>query len=203
MKNLFRLFLQGLLYITPLAVTVYVFSITFAWIDGLLRDLVIFQRGGVLEHFSFPGLGIIVIVLVVTFVGYIGPRLITAPLISMFEGALEKAPVVNLIYSSVKDFLSAFVGKDRKFDRPVLVRLDAENIIERMGFITSDDLSALGLTDKIAVYFPSSYGVLGELVIVPKANITPIDAHTTEVMKFIVSGGVTRLKGDDHGQEGV
>jgi uncharacterized membrane protein len=194
MKKLIGYFLQGLLYITPIAVTIYAIVFSFTWIDDLLRDLVIFQEGGLLENFSFPGLGIIIIVFVVTLIGFVGQRLISAPLISLVEAILDKAPVIKVIYTSVKDLMSAFVGKDRKFDQPVIVRLDTSNIIQRMGFITNSDLSEIGLPDKMSVYFPSSYGVLGELVIVPKENVTLIDANNTDVMKFIISGGVTKIK---------
>jgi uncharacterized membrane protein len=94
----------------------------------------------------------------------------------------------------VKDLLSAFVGKERKFDKPVLVSLDSEGVLKRLGFITSEDLTDLGIVNKIAVYLPSSYGVLGELYIVPTDKIEIIDANSADVMKFIVSGGVTKVK---------
>ena len=193
MKKLGRYFLQGMLYITPIAVTIYIIIITFVWIDGLFNHLEIFQKGP-FSNYTFPGLGIIVILAGVTFVGYIGQKIISAPFVSMIEGMIEKAPLIKVIYSSVKDLLSAFVGKERKFDQPVLVTLDNQKILERLGFITSNDLSSIGIIDKIAVYLPSSYGLLGELVIIPKENIQIIDAASTDVMKFIVSGGVTKIK---------
>ena len=193
MKKLGRYFLQGMLYITPIAVTIYIIAFSFIWIDGLFNHLEIFQKGP-FSNYTFPGLGIIIILAVVTFVGYIGQKIISAPFISMIESMIEKAPLIKVIYSSVKDLLSAFVGKERKFDQPVLVKLDNQKILERLGFITSNDLSSIGINDKIAVYLPSSYGLLGELVIVPKDNIELIDAASTDVMKFIVSGGVTKIK---------
>jgi uncharacterized membrane protein len=206
MKKIGTYFLQGLLYTTPIAVTIFVIYKSFIWVDGLLQglaqlifpntkdlDLSIFQEG-ILQVFSFPGMGLILILGFVTIVGYVGQRLISAPLISLIESMLEKAPLIKVIYSSVKDLLSAFVGKDRKFDQPVLVKIDSTQSIERLGFITAHDLSSIGLENKIAVYLPSSYGLLGELIIVPKEHITLIDAHSTDVMKFIVSGGVTKIK---------
>ncbi|MFT3737456.1 MAG: DUF502 domain-containing protein [Breznakibacter sp.] len=192
MKKLVRYFLQGLLYITPLAVTLYVIIVSFFWIDGLLRDLPFLQQGD-FSQYSFPGIGILVIVTSVTLIGYVGQRIISAPLVSFVEGLLDRTPLIKVIYTSVKDLLSAFVGKEKKFDQPVLVKLDNNNVVERLGFITSADLSNLGIADKIAVYMPSSYGMLGELVIVPKDHVTPINAHSSDVMKFIVSGGVTRI----------
>lgn len=193
MKKLGRYFLQGMLYITPIAVTIYIIIITFVWIDGLFNHLEIFRKGP-FSNYTFPGLGIIIILAGVTFIGYIGQKIISAPFVSMIESMIEKAPLIKVIYSSVKDLLSAFVGKERKFDQPVLVTLDNQKVLERLGFITSNDLSSIGIENKIAVYLPSSYGLLGELVIVPKENIQLIDAASTDVMKFIVSGGVTKIK---------
>ncbi len=193
MKKLIRYFFQGLLYIAPIAVTIYVFVITFTWLDGLLRNLEIFSRDPY-SKFSFPGMGLLIILIFVTLIGFLGQRLITTPIAAFFSRMLEKAPLIQVIYSSVKDLLSAFVGKERKFDKPVLVTLDSEGVLNRLGFITSDDLNDLGIKDKIAVYLPSSYGVLGELYIVPFVKVKPIDANSADVMKFIVSGGVTKVK---------
>lgn len=193
MKKLAKFFFQGLLYVVPLAVTIYVIVFAFIWLDGLLRDLEVFQHEPY-SQFNFPGLGLLVIILCITFIGFIGQILITAPIENRFERGLKKAPLIKVIYTSVKDLLSAFVGKERKFERPVLVTLDKEGIMERFGFITASDLNELGIKDKLAVYLPSSYGILGELYVVPSENVKPIDAHPADVMKFIVSGGVAKVK---------
>ncbi|MBS2098187.1 DUF502 domain-containing protein [Carboxylicivirga linearis] len=192
MKKLIGYFLQGILYIAPIGVTLYVLIVAFIWLDGLLLDLEIFQHG-IFSKFSFPGIGLVIILLTITLVGFIGQKLITTPISSAFDALLKKAPLIKMIYSSVKDLLSAFVGKERKFEKPVIVTLDKEGILHRLGFITATDLNDIGIKDKIAVYLPSSYGVLGELYIVPSENIKLLDANSADVMKFIVSGGVTKV----------
>ncbi|MCU4163912.1 DUF502 domain-containing protein [Carboxylicivirga caseinilyticus] len=192
MKKLISYFLQGILYIAPIAVTLYVFVIAFVWLDGLLRNLEIFEHG-TFSKFSFPGIGLLIILSTVTLIGFIGQKLITSPISSAFDLLLKKAPLIKMIYSSVKDLLSAFVGKERKFEKPVMVTLDKEGILHRLGFITALDLEDIGIKDKIAVYLPSSYGVLGELYIVPSDKVQPLDANSADVMKFIVSGGVTKV----------
>ncbi len=193
MKKVARYFFQGLLYIVPLAVTIYVLVFAFIWLDSLLRDLEIFQHEPYAQ-FNFPGLGLLVILVVVTLIGFAGQRLITAPLSHSFDTMLKRAPLIKVIYTSVKDLLSAFVGKERKFEKPVLVSLDNAGILQRFGFITAADLEDLGVKDKIAVYLPSSYGILGELYVVPTDKVKLIDAHPADVMKFIVSGGVAKVK---------
>ncbi len=165
MKRLGRYFLQGFLYLTPVAVTVYLFFVVFSWVDNLLKN------SGFLDRFEFahdtiPGVGLLVFVLLITLVGFLGEHLIATPISRAVGRLLNKAPLFKIIYTSVKDLLSAFVGKERKFDTPVLINIDAHGHMQRIGFITSKDLSHIGLEGKVSVYLPSSYGMLGELVIV-------------------------------------
>lgn len=179
MKRLAGYFLQGLLYTAPIGLTLYLFYLTFQFLDGLLP-------------FEFPGLGILIILVGVTVVGFFGQWFISQPIMALFNGLIEKMPLVKVIYSSIKDLLSAFVGKERKFTTPVLVKISSNEEIERMGFITQESLEVMGLKDKMAVYLPSSYGLLGDLYIVPAKNVTLVDIHPAEAMKFIVSGGVSK-----------
>ena len=63
--------------------------------------------------------------------------------------------------------------------------------LEKLGFITEEDLGILQEKDKVAVYFPHSYNFSGELFIVPKKQIRMLDVNSSEMMKFIVSAGLT------------
>jgi uncharacterized membrane protein len=113
----------------------------------------------------------------------------------MFDNFLEHTPLVKTLYSSTKDFLSAFVGSKKRFNQPVLITINKENNIQQLGFVTQEDLSELKIASgRIAVYVPLSYSLSGNLLIVPVDHITKVDASSTEVMKFIVSGGVTDIE---------
>ncbi len=103
---------------------------------------------------------------------------------------MERAPLLKVIYSAINDLFSAFVGKEKKFNRPVLVLVNSISNLHKLGFLTEDDLSLIDEKDKVAVYFPHSYNFSGELFIVPRENVKPIDLNPGEVMKFIVSAGV-------------
>ncbi|SMO70459.1 Uncharacterized membrane protein [Saccharicrinis carchari] len=192
MRRLIRYFLQGLLYIAPLAVTVYIIVVSIVWIDSLLRDRAFFQEG-FLSKYNFPGLGLILILMLVTLIGYVGQRMISSPISLAYDKTMKKAPLVKMIYTSVKDLLSAFVGGEKKFNQPVIVKLDEAGLLHRFGFITSNNLSNLGLDDMVGVYLPSSYGMLGEMYAVPKKQIIPLKANSADVMKYIVSGGVSEI----------
>lgn len=194
MKRLARYFLQGLLYVAPLGLTIYIIWVGFIGIDRLLTDLEIFKEHGIFHHFSFPGMGFIIILSLVTLVGFLGQKLITTPLSGALEKALNKTPLVKIIYTSIKDLLSAFVGKEKKFDKPVMVSLDNEGVQHRLGFITATNLEEMGIIDMVGVYFPSSYGFVGDLFIVPIDKVKPLEANSADVMKFIVSGGVSKVR---------
>jgi uncharacterized membrane protein len=99
-----------------------------------------------------------------------------------------------VIYSSVKDLIEAFVGEKKRFNQPVLVTVNNNPVVQRIGFITENDLSELGLEkEKMAVYLPFSYGFNGQLLIVDSENVRKLDASGTEMMKFVISGGVTDI----------
>jgi uncharacterized membrane protein len=63
--------------------------------------------------------------------------------------------------------------------------------VRTFGFITQQTLERLGLADDVAVYFPQSYNFAGQLVVVPAARVTRLEAVSSDVLAFIVSGGVT------------
>ena len=181
MKKIINYFLQGLLYIVPLTVTMYVVVWTFKKIDGILP-------------FQFPGLGLIIIITLITIIGFVGSAVIASPINSFFQNLLKRAPLLQTIYSSVKDLMRTFVGKKKGFNQTVLIKLYENSAIERIGFITNEDLSSLGIkSGKILVYLPHSYAFSGQLFVVDRSYITPIDKPSAEIMKLIVSGGVAEL----------
>jgi uncharacterized membrane protein len=187
-KKLLNFFLQGLLYITPLGLTIYIIVKTFIFTDGILAPII----EGYLK-FSIPGLGIILIVLIIAFMGFIGQTVLAKPFKLSVERLMKKAPILYMVYTSIRDFMEAFVGKEKKFNQPVLVKVSKTTDLEKVGFITQADLSDLKMQGKVAVYFPHSYAFSGELFIVPADQVTPVDLPAGEMMKFIVSGGVTKV----------
>ncbi len=184
MRNFIKYFLQGLLYIAPLGVTIYVLYFILIKLNDFSEQLF---------PIFIPGLGLLILITFIFIVGYIGTKLISQPITNWFNRQMNKAPLIKIIYFSVKDLLSAFVGKEKKFKNPVLVRVNKSSNLEKIGFITQTDLSNLGITEKkVTVYFPHSYAFSGELFIVPVEDITPLDVNASEVIKFIISGGISK-----------
>ena len=115
MKNLFKYFLQGLLLAAPFGVTIYIIYALFSFADNLLSDIItqFFEQ-------SIPGLGLLLVILILILVGLLGETFIARPIRVLFEGMLKKAPLVKVIYSALNDLFSAFVGKEKKFSKPFL-----------------------------------------------------------------------------------
>jgi uncharacterized membrane protein len=127
-------------------------------------------------------------------VGLLGSTIMFHPLVEIGEEMLQKIPFLKTMYGALKDLVEALVGNKRKFDRPVLIRLGEGMDVHRLGFITQEDLSHLGLgPEKVAVYMPHAFNWSGNLMIVPVKNITPLHARAADVMKFVVSGGVSQV----------
>lgn len=184
LRGFLKYFLQGLFYIVPIAVTVWVLIYLVISIDGLL-------------NVGIPGLGILIILLFIFLVGYLVSNFLIDYL-RPFERAVEKTPLIKIIYSSMKDMMNAFVGKKKQFQKPVLVKIHKDTDVERLGFITKENLDELGIKEeKVAVYLPFSYAISGEVLIVPKVNVREIDASAADVMKLIISGGVTSVHKDE------
>jgi len=176
MRRILGYFLRGLVFIAPVAITVYILVVIFTTIDGWLG-------------LPIPGLGFLLTLVLITLVGFVGSTFLARSFLAMFDRLLERLPFVRFLYSSTKDLVSAFVGEKRRFDQPVAVRILGE--ARALGFVTQKTLSSLGLEGFVGVYFPQSYNFAGSLLLVPSRDVERIPASSSDVMAFIVSGGVT------------
>lgn len=198
-RKLFKYFLQGLIILAPIAITISAVLSLFSWVDSILPDLIhkLFPRLALDENGNprnIPGLGFILVVGIVLLVGYTSSSFIVSKLVDLFDSILEKTPGIKIIYSTIKDFFEAFAGNRRKFDRAVLVCIESTDIW-RIGFITHEELAEFNLQEFISVYVPQSYAFAGHLYFVKKERIRLItDITSTEAMKFAISGGVTNIE---------
>lgn len=181
-RRIISYFLQGLLFITPVAVTFYIVVQLFLFIDGIIP-------------FDIPGLGALVLLLAVTILGVLGNTIFAKPVYDYFQRLLDRAPLIKTVYNAVSDLMGAFVGKKKTFNQPVLVKLTEDTALEKPGFLTREDLSDLGISeDMVAVYLPHSYAWSGNVFVVPKKNIRRVDVNAAEFMKFIVSAGASQVE---------
>jgi uncharacterized membrane protein len=171
-------FVRGLIVTAPVAVTLYICWWLISAVDGML-------------DIGVPGAGLLVAVLVVTLVGVLASGFVTRTLVDGVDQVLERLPFVRLLYSSTKDLLNAFVGEQRKFNRGVRVEFGNSDT-HVLGFVTADALDHLGMAGYVAVYVPQSYNFAANLILVRAEKVVPLAIESSELMAFIVSGGVSR-----------
>ncbi len=190
-------FLQGLVVLAPIGITIWVVLALFNFVDDILPNILhvflpdLMQKDADGNLKKIPGLGFAVVIVIVLLVGRISSSFLFSKLVNAFDSVLEQTPGIKFIYSSVKDFFEAFAGNKKKFDKPVLVNVDTTNVW-RVGFITQKNADNFEVIDHVVVYVPHSYAISGITYIVPRQNVRILNnISAADAMKFAVSGGVT------------
>lgn len=201
-KKAIQYFLQGLIILAPIAITIYAVTALFNFIDNILPSLIGYFTPDLLgidangNPKKIPGLGFILVTLIVILVGYISSSFIVSKLVDLFDKILERTPGIKILYSTVKDFFEAFAGNKRKFDKAVLVCVESTEVWQ-IGFITQQEVHEFGLQEYVAVYVPQSYAFAGRLYFVKNDRVRLLtDISSAEAMKFAISGGVTEIDDD-------
>ncbi|MFT4681855.1 MAG: putative membrane protein [Flavobacteriales bacterium] len=188
-KRLVSNFLQGLLFIAPIAVTVF----AVVWFVNLVDDLFNPWLSDWLP-IHIPGIGILISFVLLALIGFVVSNLISRSAIGWFERMMNRAPLVKVIYFSVKDILNVFFKKEDQLGQPIKVLVQNDPKQYRLGFVSGADLGQMGFDeDLIAVYLPFSYGIMGNLLYVEKQHVEYLDMKPSDVMKLIVSGGMTKV----------
>ena len=178
LKKISNYFFQGLIFLAPIGITAYIFYKAFIFIDGLLG-------------LPYPGAGFLLTIAGVTLLGFLTSNFLTRSVFQLLDRLLTRMPLVRLLHSSLKDVLTAFVGERRRFDRPVVVEVVPGSGVKAFGFMTRESMENFQLQDHVAVYFPQSFNFAGNVLIYPRAQVTPINTDSSKLMAFIVSGGIT------------
>lgn len=188
LKRLLSYFIRGLVLVAPFYATIIIIWSGIEFLDNIIPINIPISNN---QSVYLPGLGVMIILTIIILLGFFFSTVIPQSFFRLTEAILRRIPLVNLIYYSIKDLLLAFVGDKKKFNQPVLVTMFKDTGIKKIGFITQSDLNQLNIADHIAVYMPFSYALSGELYIVPTGNVVRIDASSTDIMKMLVSGGVS------------
>ncbi|MBS1510943.1 MAG: DUF502 domain-containing protein [Bacteroidetes bacterium] len=196
-KKLLQYFLQGLLILAPIAITAYAIFWVVSSIDSLLPIFTYKDLQGNIKVQNY-GIGFLIIIVALVIIGYFSSFFITGRVVSFVDKLLEKTPGIKYIYSTTRDFFEAFAGDKKKFTKNVLANVD-DNDVWRFGFITREDMNEFDLKDYVTVYIPMAYSVAGNVYVIPKKRIKPIDnINAAQTMKFAVSGGITDLTEDNN-----
>jgi|SRR5215203_4572248 len=196
-SKLLQYFLQGILVIAPVAITLYTVYWIVSSIDSQIPLFTERDADGKLYVRNY-GLGFLIVIVAICLIGYLSSFFIKNKIFNLFDSLLVRTPGIRLIYSTVKDFFEAFAGEKKKFNKPALANID-DNDVWRVGFITQEDAVNFGFDEYVAVYIPMAYSIAGNVYLLPRTRVRPItDLNATDAMKFAISGGVTSVDDDHH-----
>lgn len=178
MNTFTKYFFKGLLFLIPIVVTLYVLYMIVATVDKIFG-------------LTVPGLGFLISVGLVTTIGFFVSTIFARGAARLIDNIFSRMPIVKMIYSAIKDLVNAFVGEKKRFNKPVFVNILPGSTVKVVGFVTRESLDTIGMADSMAVYIPQSYNFAGNLIVVPREQVVPIEIESGKVMTFIVSGGVS------------
>ena len=176
MRFLVRYFFRGLLVFVPVVLTIAIVVFVFRTIDSLMG-------------LPIPGAGFLATIGIIVVVGALASNFVTRRLFELVEGVFRRLPFVKILYSAIRDVTDAFVGDRKGFERPVTVLVNEAAGIRVVGFLTRESLAEIGLPDHASVYMPQSYNFAGQMLVVPRRLVLPLETKGADAMAFIVSGG--------------
>lgn len=192
MKRISAIFVQGLIAMLPLAVTIVVFY----WLGaGAERTLGIGIKWFLPESLYVPGMGVAAGLVLTLILGLLVNIWGMPQLIRLGEKAIGRIPLVKTIYGAMRDLLGFFAKADGigAVNKVVVVSLPKTGV-QLVGLLTREDFGdlppGLGGEGMVAVYVPLSYQIGGSTIIVPRESVRPIDMRLEDAMRFVVTAGV-------------
>lgn len=187
-KQVRNIFFTGLLVLTPIVVTAYVFYQLFSKVDGLLGGKLVELTGR-----TIPGMGFVAVILLILLVGVLARNFIGKKVIQLGEDFVNRIPMINRIYSAVQQLSQAFFsGKRAVFQKAVLIEFPKKGSY-CIGFQTSETRGEIQRqTEKelLSIFLPTSPNpTSGYLLFVPKEKVYSLQMTIEEAVKLVISGG--------------
>ncbi|OGR78199.1 MAG: hypothetical protein A3I11_01385 [Elusimicrobia bacterium RIFCSPLOWO2_02_FULL_39_32] len=188
-KSLTKYFFRGILFLTPLVLTLYLFYAVFAKIDQLGNKILEPWIG---QGNLLTGIGFLLTIFLITCAGYFSSVWIGAAFLHWIEKQFFRSPLIKGIYGSIREILNSFFGKEKFFSRAVLVNFPNLGF-KRVGFITQETASFMhNGEEQIVVYLPHSFQISGNMLIVPKTQVEFLDMPPEKALKLIMSAGIVK-----------
>lgn len=198
MKQLQKIFLQGLVTFLPIALTIYIIYAGVAIVDSFLGD----SLRQVLPIY-IPGLGFLLTVILIFLLGLFLNNLITGGLFQKLEQKLTQVPFIKAVYSPLRDLMNLFSngGGPSGLKKVVLVEIN-DSGVRALGLVTRENFKDLPAIDansegRVAVYVPMSYGLGGFTLMVPRSKLIHVDMPIEKAMSLAITGWVKADKGEN------
>ncbi len=186
-RALRRHLIAGLIVIAPVGITAYVVWWIFQRLDGLLGRF-LYPALGV----RIPGLGLLVLLVVLVGVGWTAERTIGSRFLGLWNGWLERLPVARRIYGASNRIVRTVLSQERRFFRDVVMLEYPSEGLWAIGFLTADapPLMRARVADAVTVFVPTTPNpTSGYLTIVPRASVVRLPMTLEEAFTYILSAG--------------
>ena len=189
-----KYFITGLLILVPLAITVWVLNLVIGTLDQSLLLVPEQYRPKKMFGFDIPGLGTILTILIVFLTGLLTNNLVGNYVVKLWERLLQRIPIVNSLYSSVKQVSDTlFSSSGNAFRKAVLVPYPHQNswTIAFLTGVPGGDAANHLVGDYVSVYVPTTPNpTSGFFLMMKRSDVVELDMSVDAALKYIVSMGV-------------
>ena len=192
MKKIQKIFISGLITFLPMAVTIYIVYAGVSIVENLLGS---FLRSILPPNAYYPGFGFLTTIILIFLLGLMLNNLLTAGLLKNLQEKLTEIPFIKVVYSPLRDLMNLFSEGKHKKSLQKVVLVDFANGKKALGLVTRENFSDIGVSsnltaDRIAVYFPMSYGLGGYTLLVNKSETIPVDIPVEKAMSLALTAWI-------------
>lgn len=192
-EGLQRYFLAGLLVFLPVVITLWFIGWVIGLLDGLLDVLPASLHPNTYLPFAIPGLGAIVTVTLILFLGILTRGVATRRFLAAWENILVKIPIFRGIYTAVQKLVQTFLGQSQNSRQVVMIEYPRKGIFT-VGFAMGrawQELESKQNAQLVNVFIPTTPNpTSGFYLLVPTNEVSPLNMTMEEALKLITSGGL-------------
>lgn len=192
MKQIQKIFVSGLISFLPIAVTIYIVYAGVIIVDNLLGNII---RSVLPPEAYFPGFGFLATIVLIFILGLLLNNFVTAGLFRKIQEKITEIPLVNVVYSPLRDLMNLFANGQgqNQLKKVVLVQIAEGKHV--LGLVTREYFEDLRLevklsSSKVSVYIPMSYGLGGYTLLIDKSQLEPFDIPVEKAMSLALTGWI-------------
>ncbi len=193
MQHIRQIFFRGLVTLMPIVLTIYILYMGLQIVENALAGYIkeVLPPG----YYYVPGIGFFLTILLIFLFGLLLNSILIKSMLRGLENTLGNVPLIKTIYSPLKDLMNLFSKRDHGDIKSVVLVQLSENSPRALGLVTRETFDDLGgikahSKDRVAVFFPLSYGLGGFTFLVPKSSIIPVDIPIERAMSLAITGWV-------------
>ena len=175
-----------------MAVTIYIVYAGISIVENLLGTTLRKILG---ENAYFPGVGFLATIVIIFLLGLMLNNLLTAGVLNWLQNKLTEIPLIKVVYSPLRDVMNLFSKDNDPNHLQKVVLVDFGSGKKALGLVTREHFEDTGLStqifqNRIAVYFPMSYGLGGYTLLVNKTDIEAIDVPVEKAMSLALTAWI-------------